>query len=241
MNDGRTRIEAAVEAVAEVGNPTIVATLAVVAALLPMLFVSGMMGPYMAPIPANASAAMLFSFFVAMVIAPWALVKFSGRGGSTGGHHGEGAIGRFYRKMARPIIASRRTARRFLLWVTGATVIACMLFVTKNVTVKLLPFDNKSELEVLADLPEGATVEDTARSLFAAARATERVPEVRSIQIYAGTPAPFNFNGLVRHYYLRQYPEMGEVAVNLTAAAKAMRLPSICATSSTRSSFRKGR
>ncbi len=225
MNDGRSRTQAAIEAVAEVGNPTIVATLTVIAALLPMLFVSGMMGPYMAPIPANASAAMLFSFFVAMVIAPWALLKLAGRG--TGPEldepHTEGAIGRLYRRMAAPIVRSRKSARRFLMWVTIATIAACMLFVTENVTVKLLPFDNKSELEVLSDLPEGASVEDTARALFEAAQVAKQVPEVKSVQVYAGTPAPFNFNGLVRHYYLRARPEMGELQVNLTDKSERSR------------------
>jgi multidrug efflux pump subunit AcrB len=214
MDDGRSRMQAAIEAVAEVGNPTIVATLTVVAALLPMLFVSGMMGPYMAPIPANASAAMLFSFFVAMVIAPWALLKLSGQPGKHA-HHGEGKLGALYRRFAAPIVRSRRNAKRFLAYVAAATLAACMLFVTKDVTVKLLPFDNKSELEVLVDLPEGATTEDTSRALFAAARITAQLPEVKSIQVYAGTPAPFNFNGLVRHYYLREQPEMGELQVNL--------------------------
>ena len=110
MNDGRTRLQAAIAAVAEVGNPTVVATLTVIAALLPMLFVSGMMGPYMAPIPANASAAMLFSFFVAMVVAPWALLKLAGKGKGPppGEHHTEGAIGRFYRRLATPIISSKQ-------------------------------------------------------------------------------------------------------------------------------------
>ncbi len=217
MNDARSRMQAAIEAVAEVGNPTVVATLTVVAALLPMLFVSGMMGPYMAPIPVNASAAMLFSFVVAMVIAPWALLKFAGRGTGEppGEHHTEGRLGAFYRRMAAPIVRSRSNAKRFLLFVALATAAVCVLFVTKTVTVKLLPFDNKSELEVLVDLPEGAAVEDTAQALFQAARTTEQLPEVRSIQLYAGTPAPFNFNGLVRHYYLRTQPEMGELEVNL--------------------------
>jgi len=225
MHDGRDRMTAAIEAVAEVGNPTIVATLTVVAALLPMLFVSGMMGPYMAPIPANASAAMLFSFFVAMVIAPWALLKISGkpRKRHRRAEHGEGRLGAFYRRLATPIVKDRKSARRFLAWVAAATVLVCLLFVTKNVTVKLLPFDNKSEMEVLVDLPEGATVEDTGRALLRAAAIVKQVPEVTSIQAYAGTPAPFNFNGLVRHYYLRQQPEMGELAVNLVDKADRSR------------------
>jgi multidrug efflux pump subunit AcrB len=218
MNDGRTRLQAAIGAVAEVGNPTIVATLTVIAALLPMMFVSGMMGPYMAPIPANASAAMLFSFFVAMVVAPWALLKLAGKGSGAlkDEPHTEGAIGRFYRRIAGPIVASRENAKKFLKYVAIATGLVCLLFVTKNVTVKLLPFDNKSEMEVMVDLPEGAAVEDTARVLFQAAAITKGLPEVTSIQAYAGTPAPFNFNGLVRHSYLREKPEMGELQVNLT-------------------------
>ncbi|GAA0533538.1 multidrug efflux pump subunit AcrB [Rhizomicrobium palustre] len=216
MRDGRSRREAAIAAVAEVGNPTIVATLTVIAALLPMMFVSGMMGPYMAPIPANASAAMLFSFFVAMVVAPWALLKLSGeKSGAHDAAHGEGAIGRMYRRVAGPIISSRENAKKFLLYVAVATVLVCTLFATKTVTVKLLPFDNKSELSVMVDLPEGASVEDTSRVLFQAAAITQKLPEVTSIQAYAGTPAPFNFNGLVRHSYLRDKPELGELQVNL--------------------------
>ncbi len=217
MADGRDRMSAAIDAVAEVGNPTIVATLTVVAALLPMLFVSGMMGPYMAPIPVNASAAMLFSFFVAMVIAPWALLKISGKPRRRHMHveHTEGWLGALYRRLAGPVVASRQSAKRFLMYVAGATVLVCLLFVTKSVTVKLLPFDNKSEMEVLVDLPEGATIEDTGRALFRAAGVARQLPEVTSIALYAGSPAPFNFNGLVRHYYLRQQPETGELAVNL--------------------------
>ena len=224
MHDGRDRMTAAIEAVAEVGNPTIVATLTVVAALLPMLFVSGMMGPYMAPIPANASAAMLLSFFVAMVIAPWAMLKFSRKlRRHQQAEHGEGRLGAIYRRMAAPVVASRRSASRFLLYVAGATVLVCLLFVTKTVTVKLLPFDNKSELAVMVDLPEGATLEDTAKALLRAGAITRSLPEVTSIQAYAGTPAPFNFNGLVRHYYLRSQPELGELAVNLADKADRSR------------------
>ncbi|HEY4774982.1 MAG TPA: efflux RND transporter permease subunit, partial [Xanthobacteraceae bacterium] len=204
MRDGRPRLQAAVEAVAEVGNPTIVATLTVVAALLPMLFVSGLMGPYMAPIPANASAAMLFSFFVAVVVAPWLMLRLapSARAASEhGAPHGEGALGRFYRRLAAPVVRSRRAAWTFLIAVGIATLAVCGLFVTKSVTVKLLPFDNKSEIAVVVDLVEGASLEDTERTLFALAGLARELPETRSIQLYAGTPAPFNFNGLVRHYF----------------------------------------
>jgi len=216
MNDGRSRLTAAVEAVAEVGNPTIVATLTVVAALLPMLFVSGLMGPYMAPIPVNASAAMLFSFFVAVTIVPWLMLKLAPRSsGGLGAHHGEGWLGGIYRRIARPVIRTRKSAWIFLIGVGVATILVMLLFVTKSVTVKLLPFDNKSEIAVVVDLPEGATLEDTEQLLGAAANIARRVPEVRSIQTYAGTPAPFNFNGLVRHYYSREAPELGELQVNL--------------------------
>jgi multidrug efflux pump subunit AcrB len=219
MQDGRSRREAAVDAVAEVGNPTVVATLTVIAALLPMLFVSGMMGPYMAPIPANASAAMLFSFFVAMVVAPWLMLKLAPRTSGGAVQHGEGRLGRLYRLIAAPLLATRARAWSFLLVVGLATLAACALFYTETVTVKLLPFDNKSELQVLVDLREGATLEDTERVLFAAAAIAGRLPEVRTVQAYAGTPAPFNFNGLVRHYYLRQSPELGELQVNLADKA----------------------
>jgi multidrug efflux pump subunit AcrB len=224
LADGRPRLRAAVEAVAEVGNPTIVATLTVVAALLPMLFVSGLMGPYMAPIPANASAAMLFSFFVAVVIAPWLMLRLAPRSSAPGNpaHH-QSVLARGYRRIAAPIIRSRRRARMFLLAVGLATVAVCTLFYFEQVTVKLLPFDNKSELAVVLDLPQGASLEDTERMLFAAADVARGLPEVTSIQVYAGTPAPFNFNGLVRHYYSREMPELGELQVNLTPRAARSR------------------
>lgn len=226
--DGRDGKQAAIEAVAEVGNPTVVATLTVVAALLPMLFVSGLMGPYMAPIPANASAAMVFSFFVAMVIAPWLMLKLQPRQPATvvaGGHdhHGEGRLGAIYRKVAAPVIATRRSAWIFLICVGVATLLVMALFYTRSVTVKLLPFDNKSEIAVTVDLPEGASLEDTERVLFAVANVARAMPEVTSVQAYAGTAAPFNFNGLVRHSYVREQPEMGELQVNLTPRGERKR------------------
>jgi len=231
MNDGRTRMKAAIEAVAEVGNPTIVATLTVVAALLPMLFVSGLMGPYMAPIPVNASAAMLFSFFVAIVIAPWLMLRLH-RQSSLHEHEaaqGEGLLGRGYRRFAALVIRSRKSAWRFLIGVGVATVLVCMLFVTKSVTVKLLPFDNKSELSVVIDLPRGATLEDTERTLFSIADVARQLPEIRSIETYAGTPAPFNFNGLVRHYYIREAPDLGELHLNLAPNAERTRTSHVIA------------
>jgi len=221
MGDGRSRLQATIEAVAEVGNPTVVATLTVVAALLPMLFVSGLMGPYMAPIPANASAAMLFSFFVAMVVAPWLMLRLAPKQGTASAlhaaHHDEGLLGRAYRRIASRVVASPRSAWIFLLCVGAATLLSMTLFATKSVTVKLLPFDNKSEIAVMVDLPEGASLEATERVLFDAADVARQLPEIASVQSYAGTPAPFNFNGLVRHYYLRERPELGELQVTLAA------------------------
>jgi multidrug efflux pump subunit AcrB len=200
-----------------------VATLTIVAALLPMMFVSGMMGPYMSPIPANASIAMLFSFFVAVTVTPWLLLRFAG--GKTGlatgeGHPGLGAMGRFYAAVARPLLKGRWRSKAFLIAVGVATVAACSLFATKDVRVKLLPFDNKSEIAVVLDLPHGASLEDTDRVLMAAAERLKDLPELVSIQAYAGTTAPFNFNGLVRHYYLRTNPEQGDLAINLFDKAK---------------------
>ncbi|RUU65646.1 efflux RND transporter permease subunit, partial [Mesorhizobium sp. M2C.T.Ca.TU.009.01.2.1] len=228
MDDGRSRSAAAIDAVAEVGNPTIVATLTVVAALLPMLFVSGMMGPYMSPIPANASAAMLFSFFVAVMLTPWLMMKLGRRHAAaqrrTGHDSGHiGALGRAYVAVARPILKSRLRAWMFLLVVGIATLSSMALIYTRHVTVKLLPFDNKTELQVVADLPKGSSVEDTNRVLQAAVDRLASVPEVVSLQTYAGTAAPFNFNGLVRHYYLRSSPEQGDVTVNLTPKGERSR------------------
>jgi multidrug efflux pump subunit AcrB len=225
MRDGRPRLQATIEAVAEVGNPTIVATLTVVAALLPMLFVSGLMGPYMAPIPANASAAMLFSFFVAVVVAPWLMLRLAPKGEPAAAHaghdHEEGLLGAVYRRIAGRVVRSKRSAWIFLIGVGIATLLSMVLFATKSVTVKLLPFDNKSEIAVVVDLPEGASLEATERTLFDVAGIARQLPEVTSLQSYAGTPAPFNFNGLVRHYYLRERPELGELQINL--ASRGMR------------------
>ncbi|HET9427614.1 MAG TPA: efflux RND transporter permease subunit [Allosphingosinicella sp.] len=217
MDDGRSRIEAAVQAVAEVGNPTIVATLTVVAALLPMLFVSGLMGPYMAPIPINASAAMIFSFFVAVVIAPWLMVRFARKALATGHGHAEtgGKLGALYAKVAARVIRSRGTARNFLIGVGLATLLAMSMFYFKAVTVKLLPFDNKSEVQLVIDLPEGTSLEATGRVAEEVAAVVRTLPEASAMEVYVGTAAPFNFNGLVRHYFLRDRPEQGDVMVTL--------------------------
>jgi len=226
MKDGRPRRQAAIEAVAEVGNPTIVATLTVIAALLPMLFVSGMMGPYMSPIPANASAAMLFSFFVAVMITPWLMAKL-GDGKEGGGHdesaaHG-GWLGRAYVAVAEPILRTKKRSWIFLVAIGIATLASLGLLYTRHVTVKLLPFDNKTDLQVVVDLPKGASVEDTDRTLQAMVERIAGMDEIVSFQTYAGTAAPFNFNGLVRHYYLRDQPQHGDIAVNLASKGERER------------------
>ncbi|RPH66369.1 MAG: efflux RND transporter permease subunit, partial [Hyphomicrobiales bacterium] len=217
MKDGRSRVTAAIDAVAEVGNPTIVATLTVVAALLPMLFVSGLMGPYMSPIPAVASAAMIFSFFVAVMVTPWLMMKLAPANAGDHGHGDAqgGRFGRSYLVVARPILKSKLRAWIFLLAVGIVTLGSLGLFYTKDVTVKLLPFDNKSELQVVVDLPEGSSVEATDRVLREAAEIASALPDVHGLQTYAGTAAPFNFNGLVRHYYLRSQPEQGDLQITL--------------------------
>lgn len=223
MSDGRSRVAAAIDAVAEVGNPTIFATLTVVAALLPMLFVSGLMGPYMSPIPANASAAMVLSFFVAVIITPWLMLRIGGGGGAHPAAPQGGWLARTYVATARPIIARRRTALTFLVLVGMATLLSLGLFATKSVSVKLLPFDDKSELQVVIDLPRGSSLEETDRVLDAAAGRMADLEELSSIQAYAGTAAPFNFNGLVRHYYLRSEPQQGDLQVNFAPKAERSR------------------
>jgi len=218
LNKGnKGRVSAAIAAVAEVGNPTIVATLTVVVALLPMLFVSGLMGPYMSPIPANASAAMIFSFFIAVIVTPWLMMKVAGKAEL---HHDEhtqagGRLGIMYAAIARPLLKSKAVSAVFLFGIIAISFGSLAAIYTRNVTVKLLPFDNKSELSIVVDLPEGASVEATDGVLQQAARVALGLHEVVSVQTYAGTAAPFNFNGLVRHYFLRQSPELGEVQINL--------------------------
>lgn len=213
--------ETAIDAVVEVGNPTIMATFTIIAALLPMLFVSGLMGPYMSPIPINASIAMLLSLAVAFTAVPWLLMKLR-KGMQTGHAHGGlgEKLGVFYRRYAPSVFSERRRAKRFLIVVAAATLLACGLFATKSVTVKMLPFDNKSELMVQLDLQEGATLETTERSLREIAAALSDLPELKNMQLYVGTAAPFNFNGLVRHSYIRSKAEQAELQVNLLSKSE---------------------
>jgi multidrug efflux pump subunit AcrB len=213
-------------AVDEVGNPTILATFTVVAALLPLAFVSGLMGPYMRPIPINASAAMLFSLLVAFVVSPWLTYRLfrryaEERAGRIGDAKPEsetpeeGALHRFYARVFAPLL--EHPWRRWVL--LGSVVVllfaSVALVLVEVVTVKMLPYDNKSEIQVVIDTPEGSTLEATAAVAREAADVIRGLPEVSDVEVYAGTSAPFNFNGLVRHYYLRSGPLVADLQVNL--------------------------
>ncbi|HEV2229427.1 MAG TPA: efflux RND transporter permease subunit [Steroidobacteraceae bacterium] len=207
-------------AVDEVGGPTILATFTVIAALLPMAFVSGLMGPYMSPIPINASMGMMISLAVALIFTPWLCRVLLGRERRAPGHElaEENRTQRLFERFVRPFLApgTGRARRHKLYWgIVGAIVIAVGLVVVQLVVLKMLPFDNKSEFQVVANLPEGTTVETTARVLDELSHVIERVPEVSDYEVYAGTSAPINFNGLVRQYYLRQAPQLGDIQVNL--------------------------
>ena len=207
----------AVLAVAEVGNPTILATLAVIAALLPMAFVSGLMGPYMRPIPVGASAAMIFSLLVAFIVSPWLSYIVLKNVKKTDAPEEEGRMFRIYERILGPLLESR-----FKRWLAlGSVVLLLMLAVTlvplKMVTVKMLPFDNKSELQVIIDMPEGKTLEETAALTREMGEYLKTVPEVTDYQTYVGTAAPYNFNGLVRHYFLRSGSTVADLQVNFVA------------------------
>ncbi|MBI3447550.1 MAG: efflux RND transporter permease subunit [Acidobacteria bacterium] len=221
MRDGRSLRALAVDAVAEVGNPTILATFTVIAAILPMAFVRGLMGPYMRPIPVGASMAMLFSLAVAFVVSPWAAVRLlKGHGGRERGAGPEpGRLDRLYRSQMRGLIERPWRRFAFLAFVVALLAGAGALVWFGAVKVKMLPFDNKSEFQVLLDLDEGAPVETTLRVAQEVGRYLATVPEVTDYQIYAGTAAPVNFNGLVRHYFFRQSPHGADIQVNLADKA----------------------
>jgi len=214
---GRSLADVAVEAVDEVGNPTILATFAVIAAILPMAFVRGLMGPYMRPIPVGASAAMLFSLIVALVVSPWAALRLLRHYASSDGHEheGEGRMTRFYRRVMNPLIHKARRRWLFLGSVVVLLLLACSLVAFKLVKVKMLPFDNKSEFQVIVDMPNGTTLEQTTRVAQELGRYLGRQPEVKNYEIYAGTSGPYNFNGLVRHYFLRRGANQADIQVNL--------------------------
>ena len=212
--ESNTLTAIAIRAVDEVGNPTILATLAVVAAILPMAFVGGLMGPYMRPIPVGASAAMVFSLAVAFVVTPWAAVRLLKPAGDHDGHE-EDLFTRLYRRVMGPLIANGRMRALFLAGVAVLLLGAMALVPLKLVTVKMLPFDNKSEFQVMVDMPEGTALETTARAASALASAALDDDAVVNVQQYVGTSAPYNFNGLVRHYFLRHAPYLADLQVNL--------------------------
>ncbi len=185
-----------------------------VAAILPMAFVGGLMGPYMRPIPVGASAAMVFSLVVAFVVTPWAAVRLL----KPAAHHDHGRedlLTRLYRRVMGPLIASGRMRALFLAGVAVLLLAAMALVPLELVTVKMLPFDNKSEFQVMVDMPEGTALETTARVASALASATLEDETVVNVQQYVGTSAPYNFNGLVRHYFLRRAPHLADLQVNL--------------------------
>jgi len=206
----------AIFAVDEVGNPTILATFTVIAALMPMAFVSGLMGPYMRPIPVGASAAMLFSLLVAFIVSPWLayLVLKNVR------HEPEeeegGRLHRIYGRLLGPLIDDpmKRTAAFAVIF--GLLLFAVALLPLKAVTVKMLPFDNKSELQVIIDMPEGTTLEETAALAREMGEYLKGVPEMTDYQAYIGTASPYNFNGLVRHYFMRSGGNVADIQVNFT-------------------------
>ena len=214
-NRERPRMEVAVEAVAEVGNPTILATFAVIAAILPMAFVSGLMGPYMRPIPVGASAAMVFSLLVAFIVTPWASLRLLRRHEKHDSDGREGWTTRAYRRVMGKLIHDVKWRFSFLSLVALLLIGSFALVLLKLVRVKMLPFDNKSEFQVIVDMPEGATLEQTAAVTRELAEYVRTVPEVTDYQMYVGTASPYNFNGLVRHYFLRRGPNVADIQVNL--------------------------
>ena len=217
MSD-KTLLEAIPPAVDEVGGPTILATFTVIAALLPMAFVTGLMGPYMSPIPINASIGMLLSLGVALIITPWASQKLLLRDQHAAPESSADWLDALFRRIVGPFLrgsAGRRQRRWLLGGVVAAILLAMSLVVVQAVVMKMLPFDNKSEFQVVLDMPEGTTVEETGRVLDEMAAYVAELPEVSDFQVYAGTAAPINFNGLVRQYYLREGANVGDIQVNL--------------------------
>ena len=214
-NRGRPRIEIAVEAVNEVGNPTILATFAVIAAILPMAFVSGLMGPYMRPIPIGASAAMVFSLLVAFVVTPWASLRLLKAHKEHKTNEREGWSTRTYRRFMGKLIHQASWRYGFLGLVGLLLLGSFALVAMKFVRVKMLPFDNKSEFQVIVDMPEGTTLEQTAAVTREISDYVRTVPEVTDYQMYVGLASPYNFNGLVRHYFLRRGPNVADIQVNL--------------------------
>jgi multidrug efflux pump subunit AcrB len=211
--------QAAIFAINEVGNPTILATFTVIAAILPMAFVSGMMGPYMSPMPIGASIAMMLSLFIALTVTPYLgyhLLQEKDKG-----EHKEeegletGMIYKFYKKIEQPLLDNKKKRWGFLAITVVLLLGSVMLFFTKTVAVKMLPFDNKNEFQIVIDMPEGTTLERTAIVTKEISQYLATIPEVVDYQNYIGTSAPITFNGLVRHYDLRGGSNMADIQVNL--------------------------
>ena len=224
QNKDRSRAIVAIEAVGEVGNPTILATFAVIAAVLPMAFVGGLMGPYMRPIPIGASAAMLFSLAISFIVTPWAAIrilqwrkKIHSPDSHAPDHEAasENFFGRMYRGLMTPLIASAKRRYQFLAALVVLLLVSMALVGIGWVKVKMLPFDNKSEFQIILNMPEGSSLERTAQAAREIAAAVRTEPEVTDYEIYAGVASPFNFNGLVRHYFMRRGANVADLQINL--------------------------
>ena len=220
LEKGKTSVAVAIDAVREVGNPTILATFTIISALLPMGWVSGLMGPYMRPIPVLGSSAMFFSLVAAFIFTPWMAVKVAPKHDALKKAEDKEKrmherISRFYRPIIMPLVDNRKLGLLFLFSIIGLTAALCVTFYTQHVAVKMLPFDNKPEFSVVVNMPEGTAMPDTANVTLQLADAVRQIPEVTAVQTYAGTAQPFNFNGMVRHYYLRQRAWEGDLLVML--------------------------
>ncbi len=227
-NRGRPRAEIAMEAVNEIGDPTILANIAIVLAVMPMALVSGMMGPYMEPIPIGTAAAGMLSLLVAYVVTPWAGIRFIkfpelSEEDLKDDKIPDSLFERFYRLIITPLVRVPRTRLVFILVAAILVVGAILLVPLRFVKVKMLPFDNKSEFQVVLDLPEGSTLETTTAAAMAISDYLKTVPEVTDIELHSGISGPFNFNGLVRHYFLRRSAHMADLQVNLAPKAKRTR------------------
>ncbi len=220
INRGRSMTEVAIEAVEEVGNPTILATWAVIAAILPMAFVGGLMGPYMRPIPIGSSAAMVFSLIIAFTVTPWAATHILKKAEIGDASHGEETapddwFTRIYHRIMDPLLAHAVWRAGFYIIITAMLLASCSMVYLGMVKVKMLPFDNKSEFQVILNMPEGSSLEQTNRVAMEMADVINEDPAVVNHQIYTGTSSPYNFNGLVRHYFMRQGPTVADIQVNL--------------------------
>lgn len=211
--------QAALASINEVGNPTILATFTVIAAVLPMAFVSGLMGPYMSPMPIGASIAMIFSLIVALVITPFLAIKLLDHGDSDEDEKEyrleDSLIYRMYFKSMKPLLDSVKTRWMFIGAVTLMLFASTLLFVFRLVEVKMLPFDNKNEIQLILDMPEGTTLERTNAIAKEVVLSMNGIPEIDNYQIYSGTNAPINFNGLVRSYELRASSNVADIQLNL--------------------------